>query len=126
MIPSGNYHFAGYNPALANTVVQNERKHFRRTRVNTKTPSRKTNGVAISAPQMTFELARELFNSISTIVTTDQIKNVSMEFDKQQVKVILTSVEAAAKVIESLNNTVVQDQKVSAFADIAQSVLASP
>jgi len=49
-----------------------------------------------------------------------------MEFDKQQVKVILTNVEAATKVIESLNNTVVQDQKVSAFADIAQSVLASP
>ena len=52
------------------TTVQNERKHFKRTRV-VKTPSVKQTSVLISAPDMQWDYARKLMDSFETIVAAD-------------------------------------------------------
>lgn len=52
------------------TTVQNERKHFKRTRV-VKTPSVKQTSVLISAPGMQWDYARKLMDSFETIVAAD-------------------------------------------------------
>ena len=105
---------------------QNERKRFVRKRVNTKTPSRKSTSVILYTTKMSWDVARELTDLIGKIVTSDQIKSCNMELQKNQVKVQLASVDAANKVIASLNERFVQEQKVTAYKDISDSVLASP
>lgn len=95
------------NNNIGGTVVQNERKHFVRKRVNTSKPARKSAIVIISTDEMDWALGRELTDSIEKIVTPAQIKSCNIELDKNQIKVTLASFESANKVIEALNNTTV-------------------
>ena len=92
---------------LGGTVVQNERKHFVRKRVNTKTPNRKSTSVVISTSKMTWDIARELIDKIEKSVEKDQIKNCNMELVKNQIKVQLASTESANRVIESMQGKIV-------------------
>lgn len=72
MVTNSYQQFVGYNPQqMGGTVVQNERKHFVRKRVNTKTPSRKSSSIIISSVKMSWDLARELIDSIGKIVPSD-------------------------------------------------------
>ena len=87
--------------------------------MNTKTPNRKSSAVIISTAKMTWVIGRELIDSIDKIVTSDQIKKCNIELENQRIKLELNSVEAAAKVIENMNNKVVQEQKVTAYQDIS-------
>ena len=59
-------------------------------------------------------------------MTSDQIKKCNIELENQRIKFELNSVEAATKVIENMNNKVVQEQKVTAYQDITQTKVASP
>ena len=92
---------------LGGTVVQNERKHFVRKRVNTKTPNRKSTSVVISTAKMSWDIARELIDKIEKSVEKDQIKNCNMELVKNQIKVQLASTESANRVIESMQGKIV-------------------
>lgn len=56
---------------------------------------------------MNWDLVRELIDSIDKIVTSDQIKKCNIELENQRIKFELNSVEAAAKVIEHMNNKIV-------------------
>ena len=58
---------------------------------------------------MNWNIVRELIDSIDKIVTSDQIKKCNIELENQRIKFELNSVEAATKVIESMNNRVVQN-----------------
>ena len=65
-------------------MVQSERKRFVRTRVvQSKTPSRKSDAIIISTNTMSWDLARELIDSIGKIVPSDQIKNCNIVLEKQ-------------------------------------------
>lgn len=68
-------------------MVQNERKHFVRKRVNTKTPSRKSSSIIIRTANMSWNIARELTDSIFKLLPSDQIKNCNLELQKHQIKV---------------------------------------
>ena len=59
-----------------------ERKHFKRKRVNTKTPSRNSSAIIISTANMTLNIAIALIDSIGKIVPQDQIKNCNIEVEK--------------------------------------------
>ena len=61
----------------------------------------------ISTANMNWDLVRELIDSIDKIVTSDQIKKCNIELENQRIKFELNSVEAAAKVIEHMNNKIV-------------------
>jgi len=63
--------------------------------------------VIISTANMNWDLVRELIDSIDKIVTSDQIKKCNIELENQRIKFELNSVEAAAKVIEHMNNKIV-------------------
>lgn len=75
---------------------------------------------------MTWDIAREIIDSIGEIVTSGQIKNCNMELEKQMIKVQLGTVEAAGQVIEALNNKIVKEQKLSAYYDKSTIQKASP
>ena len=108
-------------------MVQNERKHFVRKRVNTKTPNRKSNSVIISTANMQWPCALKLTDIVFKLLPQDQIKSCNMENDKSQIKVQLANYEAAQKVIEHLNNKVVMDEKVTVYQDLtATSKYVSP
>ena len=105
--------------------MQNERKHFVRKRVNTKTPNRKSSSVIISTKNMQWNIARVITDTIFELLPSDQIKNCNMELEKSQIKVQLSNHEAASKVIEHLNNKIVMEEKVTAYQDLTNK-LASP
>ena len=75
---------------------------------------------------MKWDIARELTDSIFKLLPSDQIKNCNMELEKSQIKVQLINVEAANKVIEALNNTIVMDKKVHVYQDLSGKIPASP
>ena len=68
---SSNVQFAIANQTGMMTTLQPERKHFKRTRVNTKTPSAKQTTVVLSADGMQWDYARKLIDSFETIVAAD-------------------------------------------------------
>lgn len=107
------------------TAVSNERKHFKRKRVNTKTPNHKSTTVIISAPQMQWNYARKLIDSFASIVEPDQIKNCDMKLVCNQIHVQLSSIEASTKLVENLNNKPFLDKLVTANYEKTQTI-ASP
>jgi len=108
------------------TVVQNEKKHFKRKRVNTKTPSSfKSTTAIISAPGMQWDYARKLSDSFANIVAPDQIKECDMKLFKHEIHVQLTSVEAATNLVEKLNQTTFLDKLVTAYIEQVPSVVVS-
>ena len=66
-----NMQYGTYGQQLGGTVVQNERKHFVRKRVNTKTPNRKSSSVIISTNNMQWNIARVITDSIFELLPSD-------------------------------------------------------
>lgn len=80
----------------------------------------------ISTDEMPWDVARELTNMFEQIVTSDQIKKCNMELDKNQIRIQLSTVEGATKIMESFKDKEVQGRKVKACWDVSAQVLASP
>ena len=68
MVANGVNSYGAYGQQLGGTVVQNERKHFVRKRVNTKTPNRKSNSVIISTANMQWPCAIKLTEIVFKLV----------------------------------------------------------
>ena len=53
--------------------------------MNTKTPSKKSTNVVLSAPGMQWGYAKKLIDAFEEIVSADQIKNCDMKLSKFQI-----------------------------------------